>query len=144
MKNNSDKIIRLLISKKKSSFHKIIGEVSPPSMGSYLLLKEQYQNQDRYYQFLKNYKRIWLNFRNRFLKLKQRQLKGVLVCYYCGRFPLVSNFHAPGVKDKFKATLDHVVPRSKGGKEFCEQNLVVCCHKCNQKKKDLMPGQFKK
>lgn len=137
-------IIRLLISKKKSSFHKITGSVdNPTSMAQYLLLKLSYQAQDRDYQILRNYKRIWLNFRNRVLRNKQKEGKGNLICHYCGIQPLVTNFMAPGVKDKFKATLDHVIPRSRGGGDFDTNNLVVCCHKCNQKKKDLMPGQFK-
>lgn len=136
-------IIRLLISKKKSSFHKIVGESSSPkSMGQYLLLKASYQKQDRDYQILRNYKRIWLNFRNRVLRNKQKESKGNLVCHYCGNSHLVTNFKAPGVKDRFKATLDHVIPRSRGGGEFDVENLVVSCHKCNQKKKDLMPNQF--
>lgn len=74
----------------------------------------------------------------------KKEAKGNLVCHYCGTQNLVANFQKPGLKDKFKATLDHVVPRSRGGKEFDVANLVVCCHKCNQKKKDLLPEQFQK
>lgn len=113
-------------------------------MTQYLLLKASYQKQDRDYQLLRNYKRIWLNFRNRVLRNKKKEAKGNLICHYCGIPHLVMNFKAPGVKDKFKATLDHVIPRSRGGREFDEGNLVVSCYKCNQKKKDLLPDQFKK
>jgi 5-methylcytosine-specific restriction endonuclease McrA len=135
-------IVRLLISKKKSSFHKIVGPSSPQSMAQYLLLKHSYQVQDRDYKILRNYKRIWLNFRNRVLRNRQKAAKGKLVCHYCGSGYLVTNFQAPGVKSRFKATLDHVVPRSRGGGDFDEANLVVCCHQCNQRKKDLLPNQF--
>lgn len=136
-------IVRILISKKKSSFHKITGTVSSQSMASYIQLKAYYQSLDRNYQILRHYKRIWLNFRNRVLRQRQKLAKGNLVCHYCGNSHLVTNFKAPGVKNQFKATLDHVMPRSKGGGEFDESNLVVCCFKCNQKKKDLLPDQFK-
>ena len=40
-------------------------------------------------------------------------------CAYCG--------------DKNNLTIDHVVPRSKGGPDFTK-NVVCCCSSCNQKK----------
>jgi 5-methylcytosine-specific restriction endonuclease McrA len=48
-------------------------------------------------------------------------------CCYCGH--------------KFKSetlTLDHVTPRSKGGRSVWE-NLVACCGPCNRKKSDRSP-----
>ena len=32
------------------------------------------------------------------------------------------------------ATVDHFFPISKGGDEYNYDNMVVACHKCNQKK----------
>ena len=43
-------------------------------------------------------------------------------CQYCGR-------HNP------KPTIDHIIPRSKGGKT-CWNNVVTACHSCNNKKGD--------
>ena len=40
-------------------------------------------------------------------------------CAYCG--------------DKNNLTIDHVVPRAKGGTDFTK-NVVCCCHSCNQSK----------
>jgi len=40
-------------------------------------------------------------------------------CAYCG--------------SKKELTIDHVVPRAKGGTDFTK-NVVCCCHKCNQDK----------
>lgn len=37
-------------------------------------------------------------------------------------------------------TLDHVVPRSRGGKNTWT-NLVACCKKCNQAKRDRTPEE---
>ena len=55
-------------------------------------------------------KRLWRR------KIKQRW---DYECAYCG-------------SDK-DLTIDHVVPRSKGGTDFTK-NVVCCCHDCNQSK----------
>jgi len=48
-------------------------------------------------------------------------------CYYCGAF-----------LNKDTATLDHFIPKSKGGKdEF--GNAVLACSSCNSKKADNLP-----
>ena len=50
-------------------------------------------------------------------------------CQYCGdEFP------------KAKLNLDHVVPRSRGGKTTWD-NLVTSCHDCNRKKANLTPQE---
>lgn len=47
------------------------------------------------------------------------------MCAYCGNiFP------------DSKLTRDHIIPRSKNGKDIWT-NVVTCCSKCNQKKDDL-------
>ena len=55
-------------------------------------------------------KRLWRR------KIKQRW---DYECAYCG-------------SDK-DLTIDHIVPRSKGGNDFTK-NVVCCCHDCNQSK----------
>lgn len=45
-------------------------------------------------------------------------------CVYCGD------------GDKGNLTLDHVIPRAKGGTDAWD-NLVTCCSKCNSEKADL-------
>jgi 5-methylcytosine-specific restriction endonuclease McrA len=50
-------------------------------------------------------------------------------CQYCGV-----------VVSHTKATYDHVVPRSKGGKTRWE-NIVIACHACNQKKASRTPEE---
>jgi hypothetical protein len=37
-----------------------------------------------------------------------------------------------------RPTWDHVVPRSRGGRE-----RIVCCHKCNGIKGDMMPDEWR-
>lgn len=49
-------------------------------------------------------------------------------CVYCG--------------SRKQLTLDHIVPRSRGGKNEWT-NLVTCCFKCNIKKADRTPEEAK-
>lgn len=55
--------------------------------------------------------------------------RDALECQYCGK-PL-------SLKE---ATLDHVVPRSQGGKTVWE-NVVCCCPACNRKKGGRTPAE---
>ena len=50
-------------------------------------------------------------------------------CQYCG-----------GEFQKYQLTLDHVIPKSRGGPKSWE-NLVTCCVPCNQKKGDKTPSE---
>jgi len=54
-------------------------------------------------------------------------IRDKFVCAYCGT-------HTP------KPTLDHVIPRSKGGKTTWE-NAVTACKPCNSKKQDRAPRE---
>lgn len=36
-------------------------------------------------------------------------------------------------------TIDHVIPRSKGGSQTSIKNMVMLCQKCNSKKSDSIP-----
>jgi len=50
-------------------------------------------------------------------------------CQYCGVFESPKDL-----------TLDHVVPKSRGG-DNTWTNLVTCCKSCNQKKRDRTPEE---
>ena len=53
----------------------------------------------------------------------KKQLKELShICAYCGN----------ALKDEYK-TLDHIVPKSAGGKGYAN-NIVICCSACNRKK----------
>ena len=54
-------------------------------------------------------------------------LRDQMTCQYCGSVLPVGDL-----------TLDHVVPRSRGGHSTWE-NLVACCFPCNNKKGDRTP-----
>jgi 5-methylcytosine-specific restriction endonuclease McrA len=51
-------------------------------------------------------------------------------CAYCG------------VKKTSGLTIDHVIPRSKGGKSEFE-NVVACCFNCNNRKDNRTPSESK-
>jgi 5-methylcytosine-specific restriction endonuclease McrA len=69
---------------------------------------------------LLEYRRI--PHQTRALSRKNILLRDRNTCQYCGVV-----LHASDL------TLDHVIPRSRGGNSSWE-NLVACCHECNRRK----------
>jgi len=66
---------------------------------------------------------------SRALSRKNILLRDRNTCQFCGRiFP------------SSELTLDHVVPRSRGGRSSWE-NLVACCYRCNNGKGDRTPEE---
>ena len=51
-------------------------------------------------------------------------------CYYCG-----------DALDEYSRTIDHILPKSKGG-VLSKKNKVYCCMQCNQLKGDKTPDEF--
>lgn len=76
----------------------------------------------------------WLSFRDELLNAALVR-DGKLVCFYCGRDDLVEMSAARKPPSNL-ATIDHVIPRSKGGGERDKDNCVIACFRCNQKKAD--------
>jgi 5-methylcytosine-specific restriction endonuclease McrA len=76
---------------------------------------------------LLEYRRI--PHQTRALSRKNILLRDRNTCQYCG-VVLVSG----------DLTLDHVVPRSRGGSSTWE-NLVACCHPCNRRKGNHLLGE---
>lgn len=66
---------------------------------------------------------------SRALSRKNILLRDRNTCQFCGRiFP------------SSELTLDHVMPRSRGGRSSWE-NLVACCYRCNNNKGDRTPEE---
>lgn len=59
-----------------------------------------------------------------------------MICYYCER-----ELNVPG-DYHLRATKDHVIPISKGGRKKSPINQVDCCSACNTLKDNLLPQQF--
>lgn len=76
---------------------------------------------------LLDYRRI--PHRTRALSRKNILMRDRNTCQYCGT-----------VCPAQALTLDHVIPRSRGGKSAWE-NLVACCHACNHRKGDRLPPE---
>ena len=63
---------------------------------------------------------------NDWKKIRERVLaRDGMVCNYCQRVM------TPSI-----ATVDHIVPLSKGGARLDPLNLISCCRSCNSRKKD--------
>ena len=76
---------------------------------------------------LLEYRRI--PHQTRALSRKNILIRDRNTCQYCGRvFP------------SSELTLDHVTPRSRGGESIWE-NLVACCHRCNNRKGSRLPEE---
>src|SRR5437868_11641148 len=76
---------------------------------------------------LLEYRRI--PHQSRALSRKNILLRDRNACQYCGE-----------VLPAGELTLDHVVPRSRGGASTWE-NLVTCCHSCNRRKGNQLPAE---
>ena len=66
-------------------------------------------------------------YQARALSRKNILIRDRHTCQFCGR-----------VLPASELTLDHVIPRSQQGKSTWE-NLVACCHACNNRKGDRTP-----
>lgn len=76
---------------------------------------------------LLEYRRI--PHQTRALSRKNILLRDRNTCQYCGE-----------VLASGELTLDHVIPRSRGGASTWE-NLVACCHSCNRRKSNQSPAE---
>lgn len=68
----------------------------------------------------------WLRFRDAFLSVRS------LVCTHCGKTGLLKESDDP----ETLATIDHVIPLSKGGAQYNEDNCVIACGRCNGNRKN--------
>ena len=72
---------------------------------------------------------IHIPYERRSLSRKDILLRDHHTCQYCGRSASPTDL-----------TLDHVLPRSRGGTSAWE-NLVACCRPCNTRKGDKTPEE---
>lgn len=64
-------------------------------------------------------------------------------CYYCERKlnPPIGPSNKSNLDPHLARTMDHVIPRCKGGSNK-RQNLKVSCSQCNTMKDDMLPEEF--
>jgi 5-methylcytosine-specific restriction endonuclease McrA len=70
----------------------------------------------------------WSSQKRAFWKKKE---KALMVCFYCSK----EVRRDVGFDAANRATIDHMVPKSKGGKDT-KTNWIVSCYPCNQQKMD--------
>lgn len=58
-------------------------------------------------------------------------------CFYCNVQVIKTNANIDN-----RQTLDHIIPKCKGGKSD-RYNIVICCHSCNAKKGTMSAQDFK-
>ena len=144
----SDVMVHKVIYKSSSGstkyVDKIYFEVSEPNTyASYVLLKKHYFDNDE--TNVKSFagKMRKIQFSRSFLKGKLKK-DGKLTCCYCKKSNLRIEFNGMKVPHNMMATIDHIIPISKGGGVFDESNVCVCCSKCNSKKGDMGVEEFLK
>ena len=76
---------------------------------------------------LLDYRRI--PYQTRALSRKNILMRDRNTCQYCSK-----------VMPAGELTLDHIIPRSRGGDSSWE-NLVTCCHRCNNRKGNQLPDE---
>lgn len=78
----------------------------------------------RLFQNFRNFAEVKFNRSNVFYRDKHK-------CLYCG-----------DKYDQKELTFDHVIPKSRGGPTSWD-NIVTCCHACNNKKANRTPEEAK-
>jgi 5-methylcytosine-specific restriction endonuclease McrA len=104
------------------------------SLGSLVLLNDFLRGRD--VDYLASDWTIRVKYNIEFLKLQLKQ-KGQLNCSYCRKQNLFINEDiTKRPKYHFLATVDHVIPISKGGSIDDYENMTCACWHCNHSKKD--------
>lgn len=108
-----------------------------------ILLRNFYEEQDEDYinRFRVIAQRI--NFSREYLKNILKE-KGSIKCSYCSKDNLVIELEGMKVPNKIKATIDHIVPKSKGGAHYDLKNITPCCGTCNTDKGSRLLEDFLK
>lgn len=115
-------------------------ETSVKSRAAYLLLRHKLRCQDETYKTVVRGRYKWLKFREKFLR-DYKQIHGSFVCKFCGRPDLRD---AKKQCDDYQVTLDHIIPRSKGGEMYETTNLAICCYLCNKLKDAFSVENFER
>ena len=72
---------------------------------------------------------VHIPYERKSLSRKNILLRDHNTCQYCGK-----------VFNPSELTLDHVIPKSRGGSSSWD-NLVACCKRCNNRKGNLLPEE---
>jgi 5-methylcytosine-specific restriction endonuclease McrA len=119
-------------SERKRYVHKIyVDNPHDQSYTSYVLLRNELLLQDT--DYIESEWKQRVEFSRQYLRARLKK-DGHLTCQYCSKTGLVIEEENMKVPDKIKATIDHIVPLSKGGSLKDYDNIVIACYRCNTKK----------
>lgn len=116
---------------------------NPKTLAASVLLKNYLREQDE--DFFNKYREISKRIefsRNYLTNVLQRE--GSLKCSYCHKDNLTIELQGMKVPRHKIATIDHVVPISKGGAIYDVDNIVVACGVCNGRKSNMSVEKFKR
>ena len=73
-----------------------------------------------------------IRYKNKILKILDGE---IIACAYCG---CIVEKTYDCKRQSNTMTVDHINPISKGGKPDDIENVVISCHKCNMKKRNII------
>ncbi len=141
-----EKIIHQLVKRSRHGGVKQIDSIYfeitlPNTLASSILMKKDYWDQDPDNPYNQRLALIGLS---RSFLTNEKKKHGDLVCTYCKKLNLIIELDKMNVPNNIKATIDHIIPISKGCDPFDVTNLTVACGKCNSKKGSKSVEEFLK
>lgn len=114
-------------------------DISRKSYANSLLLHDYYKRMDDDYLSAYDLRMLKIEHSRKTLFDWQTKLDGKLFCVYCSKEDLQIEFDGLHITPNVKATLEHLIPISKGGEDFNLNHIVCACGKCNgsRSNKDL-------
>ena len=116
---------------------------NPKTLASLLMLNKYYLDQDETNPNSIACRMRKIGFSRNYLSEIQRR-EGSLTCTYCNKPNLKIELEGMKVRNFIMATIDHIIPLSKGGLYFDYNNINVCCGQCNNKKGSMDVEDFMK
>jgi 5-methylcytosine-specific restriction endonuclease McrA len=116
---------------------------NPKSLAAAILLRKQLLEQDIDFMSKMDLINKRINFSREYLEGVLNE-KGTIKCTYCPKQDLIIEYDDMKVDNNVKATIDHIVPISKGGGVFDVKNITPCCGTCNTKKGNKTLEEFLK
>lgn len=130
------------ISKSTKCTDKIFFEVdNAKSYASLVLLNNYYLLRDETHIQSYSYLMLRIGFSRKYLT-HVLETTGSLSCSYCPKTNLKIELQGMKVSNGNKATIDHIIPTSKGGDSFDYANLCVACGTCNSEKSDMSLDEY--
>jgi 5-methylcytosine-specific restriction endonuclease McrA len=108
-----------------------------------ILLRQYYRENDADYLDTVARRMKIIAFSRKYLTTVQEK-EGSVSCSYCNKPNLIIELEGMRVNNTQKATIDHIVPISKGGAVFDINNITPCCGTCNSKKSNKSLEEFLK